>query len=129
MKYFLDTTFIVALFVSNDQWHSQSLKAYEKIKGHELIISKLVIAETVTVLKNKIKTKEISEIYYNLGNIFDVVDDNAYFNDAMDIFVKYDSTISFFDAMYVAISKKHKIDGIVSFDSDFDKVDEITRIN
>ena len=46
----------------------------------------------------------------------------------MDIFIKYDSSISFFDAMYVAISKKEDICSIVSFDSDFDKIDEITRI-
>ena len=38
--YFLDTTFIVALFVSNDQWHSQAVNVYERIKGQELAISK-----------------------------------------------------------------------------------------
>ena len=47
----------------------------------------------------------------------------------MDIFIKYDSTISFFDAMYVAISKKEGINEIVSFDSDFDKIDGIVRIH
>lgn len=129
MKYFLDTTFIVALFVSNNQWHSQSLKVYNRIKNHELVISNLVIAETVTVLKNKLKTKDISEIYNNLGNIFRVIDDNLIFDEAMDIFTKYDSTISFFDAMYVAVSKKEGINEIVSFDSDFDKIDGIVRIH
>ncbi len=129
MKYFLDTTFIVALFVSNDQWHLQSLKVYNKIKNQELVISNLVIAETVTVLKNKLKTKDISEIYHNLGNIFKIIDDNLIFDDAMDIFTKYDSTISFFDAMYVAVSKKEGINEIVSFDSDFDKIEGIVRIH
>lgn len=128
MKYFLDTTFVVALFVSNDQWHSQSLKVYDKIKNHELVISNLVVAETITVLKNKLKTKEISEIYYNLSNIFDVIDDNLIYDGAMDIFIKYDSSISFFDALYVAISKREDIGSIVSFDSDFDTIDEIIRI-
>lgn len=128
MKYFLDTTFVVALFVSNDSWHSQSLKVYDKIKNHELVISNLVVAETITVLKNKLKTKEISEIYYNLSNIFDVIDDNLIYDEAMDIFIKYDSSISFFDALYVAISKREDIGSIVSFDSDFDKIDKIIRI-
>lgn len=128
MKYFLDTTFVVALFVSNDSWHSQSLKVYDKIKNHELVISNLVVAETITVLKNKLKTKEISEIYYNLSNIFDVIDDNLIYDEAMDIFIKYDSSISFFDALYVAISKREDIGSIVSFDSDFDTIDEIIRI-
>ena len=52
--YFLDTTFLVGLFVSNDQWHPQAIEVYKKIKNGRLIISKLVIAEMVTVLKNKI---------------------------------------------------------------------------
>ena len=127
--YFLDSTFIIALFVLNDQWHSQSLEVYEKIKNHKLIISKLVIAETITVLKNKLETKEILEIYRNLSRIFHVVDDNLNYDDAMNIFVKYDASISFFDAMYVAISKREGIDYIVSFDSDFDKIDGIVRLH
>ena len=127
--YFLDTTFIVALFVSNDQWHNQSLDVYEKIKNEKLVISKLVIAEVITILKNKLKTKEISEIYMNLSKIFIVVEDNLTYDEAMDIFIKYDSTISFFDAMYVAISEKEGINKIVSFDRDFDKIDGMVRIH
>lgn len=127
--YFLDTVFIVALFVSNDQWHEQAVEIYQQIKDKKLVISKLVIAETVTILKNELKTKDIHEIYMNIPNFFDVVDDNLNYNEAMDGFVKYDSTISFFDAMYVAIMKKEKIIKIVSFDDDFDKVDGIVRIH
>lgn len=127
--YFLDTTFIVALFVSNDQWHSQAVDVYGRIKSQELAISKLVIAEVVTILKNKLETKDISEIYRNLSQIFTVFDDSLSYDEAMDIFIKYDSTISFFDAMYVAISKKEGINEIVSFDSDFDKIDGIVRIH
>ena len=127
--YFLDTAFIVALFVSNDQWHPQAIEIYEQIKNNKLIISKLVIAETITILKNKLKTKDINEIYINISNFFDVVDDNLNYNEAIEEFVKYDSTISFFDAMYVAIMKKENIINIVSFDDDFDKVDGIVRIH
>lgn len=127
--YFLDTVFIVALFVSNDQWHPQAVEIYEQIKNEKLIISKLVIAETVTVLKNKLKTKDINEIYMNISSFFDVIDDNLNYDEAMEEFLKYDSTISFFDAMYVAIMKKEDIINIVSFDDDFDKVDGIVRIH
>ena len=45
--YFLDSTFIVALFVLNDPWHSQSLEVYEKIKNHKLI------KKTIKTFKNK----------------------------------------------------------------------------
>lgn len=127
--YFLDTTFIVALFVSNDDWHNQAVQVYQKIKGNKLVISHLVIAETIAVLKNKLETKDIKEIYRNLPNFFNVIEDSAFYDDAMSEFIKYDFTISFFDAMYVALMKKEEINEIVSFDSDFDKVDNIVRVH
>lgn len=127
--YFLDTTFIVGLFVSNDQWHSQAAEIYKKIKNERLVISKLVIAETITVLKNKLETKDISEIYKSIPRLFDVIDDSNLFDNAMDEFIKYDSKISFFDAMYVYIMKKENINEIISFDSDFDRVNGIIRVH
>ncbi len=127
--YFLDTTFIVALFVSNDQWHQKAVEIFEKIKLDEFIISKLVIAETITVLKNKLNTKEIREIYRTLPKIVNVIDDYEFFDDAMEIFVKYDSKISFFDSMYIYLMKKENITEIISFDSDFDRVNGINRIH
>ncbi len=127
--YFLDTTFVVALFVSNDDWHPQAVKVYEDIKNQKLVISNLVIAETITVLKNKLETKEILEIYRGMPNFFQVIEDTNCYNEAIMEFVKYDSTLSFFDAMYVAIMKKLDINEIISFDSDFDKVDDVIRIH
>ena len=126
---FLDTTFVVGLFVSNDDWHDSAVKVYNEIRNEKLVISNLVIAETVTILKNKLETKDILEIYRNIPNFFHVVDDNALYDAAMNEFVKYDSSISFFDAMYVAVSKKEGINELVSFDADFDKVEGIVRIH
>lgn len=125
---FLDTTFVVGLFVSNDDWHDSAVKVYNEIRNEKLVISNLVIAETVTILKNKLQTKDILEIYRNIPNFFHVVDDNDLYDAAMNEFVKYDSSISFFDAMYVAIMKKEDILKIASFDSDFDKVDNLIRL-
>lgn len=127
--YFLDTSFIVALFVTNDRWHPQAIEIYQKIKNEKLIISRLVIAETITVLKNKLETKDIREIYSNISRLFEVIEDSNSFDGAMNEFVKYDSKISFFDAMYVFIMKEENISEIISFDSDFDGVDGIIRIH
>ncbi len=127
--YFLDTVFIVGLFVSNDQWHSRAKEIYQQIKNEKLVISNLIIAETMTVLKNKLETKDIHEIYRNLPNFFEVLDDSEYYGEAMIQFVKYDLSISFFDAMCVALMEKEDIINIVSFDDDFDNVDGIIRIH
>ena len=47
----------------------------------------------------------------------------------METFLKYDGTLSFADAVSVEIMKDLGINQIVSFDSDFDKVDGIIRIH
>lgn len=127
--YFLDTTFIVGLLVSTDQWHEPAVEIYNKIKDEELVISKLVIAETITILKNKLSTKDIREIYMNLPNMFKIIEDSYFFDEAMEIFIKYDSEISFFDAMYIFLMKNENIMKLVSFDHDFDRVDGIIRIH
>jgi predicted nucleic acid-binding protein len=44
-------------------------------------------------------------------------------------FLKYDGNLSVSDAVSVFIMNKKKIERIISFDSDFDKVPGIVRIN
>ncbi len=46
----------------------------------------------------------------------------------MDAFLKYDGSISLADASSIEIMKKYGIKKIISFDSDFDKANEIDRI-
>ena len=48
---------------------------------------------------------------------------------SMDTFLKYDSYISLADASSIEIMKKHGVKKIISFDSDFDKIEEIDRIH
>jgi len=47
---------------------------------------------------------------------------------AMKAFLQYDGTLSFADSISVEVMKNLEIDKIVSFDSDFDKVD-VVRIH
>jgi len=46
---------------------------------------------------------------------------------SMDTFLKYDGSISLADASSIEIMKKHGVKKIISFDSDFDKINEIDR--
>lgn len=93
-----------------------------------MYISNLVIAEAITLMKLHLDTKEIREIYYNLPYYFKILDDSKYYDEAMETFVKYNGTISFFDAMYITIMKNNQIYEIISFDKDFDNKKEIVRI-
>jgi hypothetical protein len=47
----------------------------------------------------------------------------------MSVFLHYDGTLSVSDAVSVFIMERENIDRILSFDSDFDKVEGIVRIH
>ncbi|KZX12803.1 type II toxin-antitoxin system VapC family toxin [Methanobrevibacter curvatus] len=125
---FLDASFLVALFVENDDYHEMAVKYVPEIINEEKVISKLTIAETITMLSTSLETKEIREIYNNLYENFTVIEDTDYFNDAMKVFVRYDATLSFFDSMYMYIMLMRDIYKIASFDSHFENKDKIIRV-
>ena len=126
---FLDASFLIALFVKNNDWHEQALKTLPNILKKEKIISKLVIAETITHLTLNLDAKSIREIYNNLLENFTIIDENELYNEAMKTFIKYDATLSFFDSMYITIMKIKKIYEIASFDEHFDNKEGIVRIH
>ncbi|MDR2623007.1 MAG: PIN domain-containing protein [Methanobrevibacter sp.] len=125
---FLDASFLIAIFVENDQWHKFALKVLPKISKKKKFISKLVIAETVTNLTHELDTKSIREIYNNIKENFEVIDEHDYYDEAMKIFIKYDGVLSFFDSMYINIMEKNEIYEIASFDEHFDNKDKLTRV-
>ncbi len=47
----------------------------------------------------------------------------------MQVFLRFDGTLSVSDAVSVFIMKKRSIDRTCSFDSDFDKVEGIVRVH
>ncbi|KZX17290.1 PIN domain-containing protein [Methanobrevibacter filiformis] len=47
---FLDTSFLVAYFFENDDFHERAVEVNERIKNEEKVISNLVISEVLTVL-------------------------------------------------------------------------------
>jgi len=47
----------------------------------------------------------------------------------MGVFLRYDGTLSVSDAVSVFIMEKKNINRILSFDSDFDKVEGVVRIH
>ncbi|MCL2115772.1 MAG: PIN domain-containing protein [Methanobrevibacter sp.] len=67
---FLDASFLIAIFVENDQWHQYALKVLPKIAKKKKFISKLVIAETITNLTHNLDTKYIRENFSNLRKYY-----------------------------------------------------------
>lgn len=126
---FLDASFLIAVFVKNDQWHQDAVKLLPKITKKKKIISKLIIAETITNLTHNLNAKEIREIYNNITENFTIIDESDFYNEAMKVFVYYDTKLSFFDSMYIKIMELKGIHEIASFDEHFDNKDNIVRIH
>ena len=126
---FLDASFLIAIFVENDKWHQDALKVLPKIAKKKKIISKLVIAETITNLTHNLDTKSIREIYNNINENFTVINEVDYYDGAMKVFIHYDGTLSFFDSMYVKIMEKKGLYEIASFDKHFDNKENIVRVH
>ncbi|MBF4467898.1 MAG: type II toxin-antitoxin system VapC family toxin [Methanobrevibacter arboriphilus] len=125
---FLDTDFLVSFFIEKEYNHQRAVEIAETIQNEEKLISKLVIAETITLMKQKIPTKDIIRIYEILQD-FTTIDDTYLFDKGFKQFIKYDSNISFFDSVYIAIMQEFDIYKIATFDKDFDNKDKIIRIH
>jgi predicted nucleic acid-binding protein len=126
---FVDSSFFIAIVRDKDKWHSDALELAQKI-NESMVISDLIISESVTLvgsLEGGKAGKLLYEYFTDNCEICFVYEEIL--TKAIDTFLKYDGSISLADAASVEIMKKHRINKILSFDSDFDKINEIERIH
>lgn len=126
---FLDTTYIIGLIIKKDNYTSKSLEIEPLIEHEKKIINNTVFNEVLNSL-----TATNSE--YNLDSLTDLLlsyqidfltsDDYV---DAVALFKYYNHTINFSDCTILKTMQDNKVDTIVSFDSDFDKIKGINRIH
>jgi len=127
---FIDSSFFIAYFNKNDQWHRKSLKAAKLIKDRKKTISNLIISETVTNIGTLLGPKAGKLVYNHLVKNYNVIYDNKNrLNESMKIFLKYNGKLSLADSLSIQIMKEQNISEISSFDSDFDKVNGIIRVH
>ncbi|MEE9151934.1 MAG: PIN domain-containing protein [Thermoplasmata archaeon] len=124
----VDSSFFIGLVDKKDQWHKKAIRVLEKI-NEEMIVSDLIISESVTSIGNRSGGKAGKKLYeFFVDNCQIVYVDEVLLKEGMNIFLKYDGKLSVADSVSVAIMKKRKISRIASFDSDFDKVRGIKRV-
>ncbi|MCL7410491.1 MAG: PIN domain-containing protein [Methanosarcinaceae archaeon] len=92
-------------------------------------MSSFIISEVIT----EIGKRSGGKAGYNLYNYFedscDIVHlDKDLLAESMELFFKYDGTLSLADASSIAVMDMLEIKEIVSFDSDFNKVSHVCRI-
>lgn len=127
---FIDSSFFIAAINKKDQWHKKAGEILPIIKNEEKITSGLILSESVTLVGSLFGGKIGLNLFNYIIDNYEIryADKDLSFN-AMEIFLKYDGTLSFADSVSVRIMKDLGIENIVSFDSDFDKVDNIIRIH
>jgi predicted nucleic acid-binding protein len=126
---FVDSSFFIATVREKDRWHKEALNLAEKIKEH-LLISELIISESITMV-GSLEGGKVGKILfeYFLDNCKIEFINEEMLGKSMDTFLKYDGSISLADASSIEIMKKHGVNKIISFDSDFDKITGIDRIH
>lgn len=128
---FLDSSFIVACKIGNDEHHKSSIDYLAKMiaeGNEEFVTSDYIFDEVVTVILVKSK---------NLGAAIDAgrtlriasfilkVDEEVY-EKAWEIFSNQQNTkLSFTDCSTLALMQKEGIKNIATFDQDFRKVKEV----
>jgi predicted nucleic acid-binding protein len=124
---FGDSSYFIATIRKKDRWHNDALNL--KIK-EQFLISELIISESITLV-GSFEGGKVGKILYNyfLDNCRIEYLDEEMMEKSMDTFLKYDGTLSLTDSSSIEIMKKHDVKKIISFDSDFDKVQEIIRIH
>lgn len=126
---FVDSSFFIALVDRKDQWHPAAKALLPVLADETIIISDLIIAESVSIIGRRSGGKAGEQLYqYFMDNCDLIVTDQKILKGGMSVFLRYDGTLSVSDAVSVFIMKKKNIDRILSFDSDFDKIEGIFRV-
>ena len=125
---FVDTTFLIALLIKTDPLHEKALEISETIHERK-VINNMVLNETLNAFTGK-GGKVGKELYQVILEMFDVkyLDEGDY-EDAINIYLNFNSSINYSDCTILSTMIKSKINRIVTFDSDFNKIKGITVIN
>jgi predicted nucleic acid-binding protein len=125
---FADSSFIIGLLDKKDKWHDQALVVSESI-NEEMMVSDLVISESVTMAGSRSGGKAGQKLYeFFVDNCHIEYLDQDVLREGMEVFLRYDGKLSLPDSVSVVIMKRKKLSRIISFDSDFDRVDGVKRV-
>lgn len=136
MKYFLDTSFILALILDSDSNHDKA-KNLSYILNEECYINNNVLNEVLTLTGMKLNINSAKELYYSIIDSFELLNEYDILNynsENFKIFETYigvnsnKTKLSFTDSSIILTMKSFKINNLVSFDKEFEKIEGINLI-
>ena len=134
MTVLVDTGVLYADHDTDASRHDAASEALEAVYDGEFghpYVSDYVFDESITLTRTRaashVAAKQLSDRlrghdpYPHVYELLHV--STAVFNDAISVFERYDDqALSFTDATSIALIDRHDIDGILSFDDDFDGI-------
>lgn len=123
MKYFVDSDFLISLYDGDDFNHSKADDIFRSIKG-EIIVSNLVLFESVTVISKKFGMRYARDMYKMVSSIVDEVlfVGEGLFQIIWDIFLNKDKKgTSFIDCSNLVLVQEKDDSKILSFDKFYPK--------
>ena len=132
MKYFVDSSYIIALIKEDDSLHGKSLEFLDLLDSNDCYINDLILNEVITVIGNKIDLKTANLAYGLLNSTFNIINGCSIknFNEKTMIhYNKFSTKLSFTDCSIITCMKSENIKNLISFDNEFKKVNSITLIN
>lgn len=125
---FVDTSFLIALLITKDRFHKRAIEISQSINERK-VINNTVLSETLNAFSGK-GGKVGKDLYDALIEMFDIQyltkDD---YEDAINLYLQYDSSINYSDCTILSTMFQNNINQIVSFDSDFEKINGVSIIN
>jgi hypothetical protein len=130
---FIDTGVWIAAIAKRDSHYQDAKKIIEWIdqqSQYRIVVTNLILAEVANFLMKK-KYLQYARALVDLFN--DNVKIDLYYDDetisrlAIDLFKRSDR-LSYVDANSVVFCRQLNCDYLISFDSDFDGIEKITRI-
>ena len=137
MKYFLDSSFILALIIKTDENYENALELVD-IFNDECYINFNVLNEVLTLVGRKIDILAAKEVYYTLIDNFILLNEYSigeYNENTFAIFETYvgsnskKTKLSFTDSSIILAMNEFGIKNLVSFDKEFKRVEGINIIN
>ena len=129
MKLMLDSCYLIALVLEKDQWHEFANHLSYQIEKHDTYITNIILSETMNSFKclGGKRCKEIYDVILETNTLLNINNKKLY-DESAELLCNYDASIGYSDCTTIEMMKKHNIKHIVSYDSDFDKKENIMRI-
>ena len=129
----LDTNVLLARVSARDAYHDRAREIVRGIDHGELpdaLVTNYVVAETLNLSREKLGADAANQLLDRLieGAHFQLVHaPKTDFTAAQALFRRYDE-LSFVDATLAAYLERAELEYLYSFDTDFDAIDGLTRL-